>query len=121
MTRQRDVPQRVETLLQRVFEVAPRQLRDETRRGELDRWDSLGHLALIEALREEFAIDIPPELALSMDTVADVKRITSALLQGQTGGSVMDSDASAVQARPRERSPNTSAGTPGSVPAEWSP
>jgi len=86
MTRQRDVPQRVETLLQRVFEVAPRQLSDETRRGELDRWDSLGHLALIEALREEFAIDIPPELALRMDTVADVKRITSALLQGQTGG-----------------------------------
>jgi len=33
----------------------------------------------------------------------------------------MDSDASAVQARPRERTPNTSAGTPGSVPAEWSP
>ena len=78
MTRQRDVPQRVETLLQRVFEVAPRQLRDETRRGELDRWDSLGHLALGERWQLSSA--------LNMDTVADVKRITSALLQGQTGG-----------------------------------
>lgn len=79
------VSQRVDTLLQRVFEVGPRQLRDQTRRGDLDRWDSLGHLTLIEALREEFGLEIPPELALSMDTVDDIKRIMSTLLDGGTG------------------------------------
>ena len=85
MTAPSTVAQRVNALLQRVFEVGPRQLRDETRRGDLDRWDSLGHLTLIEALREEFGFDIPPELALSMDTVADIKRIMSALLDGGAG------------------------------------
>jgi acyl carrier protein len=80
MSAQRNVAQRVDALLQRVFEVGPRQLRDETRRGDLDRWDSLGHLTLIEALREEFGVDISPELALSMDTVADINRIMSMLL-----------------------------------------
>jgi acyl carrier protein len=79
------VSQRVDTLLQRVFEVGPGQLGDETRRGDLDRWDSLGHLTLIEALREEFGLDIPPELALSMDTVDDIKRIMSALQDGEAG------------------------------------
>lgn len=79
------VAQRVDTLLQRVFEVGPRQLHEGTRRGDLDRWDSLGHLSLIEELREEFGMDIPPELALSMDTVEDIKRIMTALLDGEAG------------------------------------
>jgi acyl carrier protein len=75
----------VNTLLERVFEVEPRQFRDDTRRGDLDRWDSLGHLSLIEALREEFGMDIPPERALDMETVADIKRIMGALLERQPG------------------------------------
>jgi citrate synthase len=86
MSAPRSVTQRVDTLLQRVFEVGPRQLRDQTRRGDLDRWDSLGHLTLIEALREEFGVDIPPEVALSMESVEDIKRIMSALLDGQARG-----------------------------------
>jgi acyl carrier protein len=85
MTVPRTVAQRVDTLFRRVFEVGPRQLRDESRRGDVDRWDSLGHLTLIEALREEFGVDIPPELALSMDTVADIKRIMGELLDGEAG------------------------------------
>jgi hypothetical protein len=30
-------------------------------------------------------MDIPPELALNMDTVADIKRIMSALADGEPG------------------------------------
>ena len=85
MTAPPTVEQRVNTLLGRVFEVGARQFREDTRRGDLDRWDSLGHLTLVEALREEFGIDIPPELALNMDTVADIKRIMSALADGGPG------------------------------------
>jgi acyl carrier protein len=85
MTAPLTVAQRVNTLFERLFEVGPRQFRDDTRRGDLDRWDSLGHLTLVEALREEFGRDIPPELALNMDTVADIKRIMSALLESQPG------------------------------------
>ncbi len=76
-----DVAGRVATVFQQVFEVKPDQLTDETRRGDFERWDSLGHLALIEALREHFSIDIPPEQALDMESVGDTKRIVSTLLE----------------------------------------
>lgn len=76
-----DVAGRVAAVFQEVFELRPDQLTDETRRGDFERWDSLGHLALIEALREHFSIDIPPEQALDMESVGDAKRIVSTLLE----------------------------------------
>ncbi len=70
----------VEALLASVFEERPEALTDGTRRGDLDRWDSLGHLRLVAALREAFAIEIPSEEALDMETVADIKRIVRSLI-----------------------------------------
>jgi acyl carrier protein len=67
------------TVIEETFQVPAAMITDETRRGDLDRWDSLGHLTLIEALRQRFGIEITPEDALEMDTVGDVKRIVVAL------------------------------------------
>ncbi len=69
----------IAVVFQRLFGLAPNQLNREIRRGQLERWDSLGHLDLLEALRTEFGIDIPPEQALDMETVADVERVVSSL------------------------------------------
>jgi len=66
-------------IFQRLFKVSPAEVRDDTRRGQLEQWDSLGHLELLEALRQEFQIDIPPEQAVDMETVRDVKRVVTAL------------------------------------------
>lgn len=66
--------QRIKLLFGRVFQVRPELISDETRRGALEQWDSLGHLNLLEALREEFDVEIPPEQALEMESVADIKR-----------------------------------------------
>ena len=71
---------RVRAIFQQLFEVAPEIINDQTRRGDLERWDSLGHLDLVETLRVEFQIDIRPEEALEMETVADIKRIISVWL-----------------------------------------
>jgi len=68
---------RVRAIFQQLFGVAPEIINDQTRRGDLERWDSLGHLDLVEALRVEFQIDIGPEEALEMETVADIKQIIS--------------------------------------------
>ena len=71
---------RVRAIFQQLFEVAPEIINDQTRRGDLERWDSLGHLDLVETLRVEFQIDIRPEEALEMETIADIKQIISVWL-----------------------------------------
>ncbi len=75
---------RIEAVIQRVFKLRSDQLRDDTRRGDVERWDSLGHLTLIEALRKTLAVEISPEQALDMETVADVKRIVTDLVNGES-------------------------------------
>ena len=71
---------RIRAIFQQLFDVGPGIINDQTRRGDLERWDSLGHLDLVETLRVEFQIDIRPEEALEMETVADIKRIINVWL-----------------------------------------
>ena len=63
----------------RVFSARPEDVDDQTRRGDLERWDSLGHLDLLGALMNEFQVEIPPELALEIESVADIKRVVTTL------------------------------------------
>ena len=63
----------------RVFSARPEDVDDQTRRGDLERWDSLGHLDLLGALMNEFQVEIPPELALEIESVADIKRVVITL------------------------------------------
>ena len=80
MLKENDVELMIKTIFLQVFEVSPGEITDQTRRGELERWDSLGHLVLLEALREEFRIEIEPEEALEMETIKDIKRLVSTLV-----------------------------------------
>ena len=73
---------RVREVIARVFQADPQAFNQETRRGDLEKWDSLGHLTLIEALCSEFEIEIPPEDALDMETVNDITRIVHTLVDG---------------------------------------
>jgi acyl carrier protein len=77
-----DLDRAVKTLFHRLFEVEPDSVTDQTRRGELERWDSLGHLDLLEAVRNEFGVDVQPEQALQMETFLDVKRTITELKAG---------------------------------------
>lgn len=71
---------RIKQIFADLFEVPADSVTDATRRGEFARWDSLGHLDLMEALRKEFGVTIPLESALEMETVGDIKRIVSSLV-----------------------------------------
>ncbi len=64
----------IKEIFQKLFKISQDEVDDETRRGHLETWDSLGHLDLVEALRGEFGLDISPERALDMETVKDIKR-----------------------------------------------
>ena len=79
MTKDHNLDTTIKAIFQRVFEVRPEEITDQARRGDLERWDSLGHLVLLEALQEEFHIEIPPEQALEMETVSDIKRVVTTL------------------------------------------
>jgi acyl carrier protein len=76
----------IKAIMGRIFEVRPEDITGKTRRRELERWDSLSHLALLTALQEEFHIEIPPALALEIETLEDIKRAVSSS-QGSTSPS----------------------------------
>lgn len=64
-------------IFQNLFDVAPGDLSEDTRRGTLLRWDSLGHLELLKSLQSTFGIKISPEQALDLMTVGDIKQLLS--------------------------------------------
>jgi acyl carrier protein len=74
----------IKAIFWRVFQIQPEEITDQTSWDDLEQWDSLGHLELLEALREAFHIDIPPEQAVEMRAVGDIKRMVSSL-QAHTG------------------------------------
>jgi acyl carrier protein len=71
---------KIKAVMARVFEVGPETITENTRRRQFERWDSLGHLALLGALQDEFHIEIPPNQALEMETLEDVKRAVASSL-----------------------------------------
>ncbi|MGH9389469.1 MAG: acyl carrier protein [Vicinamibacteria bacterium] len=81
MSDERKLAATIQRLFQELFDVPAERLTDKTRRGELERWDSLGHLRLVGELSDAFGIEIPPDSALEMETVEDIKRIVSGILE----------------------------------------
>jgi acyl carrier protein len=76
----RDLDEALRKVFAELFRVAPGELRDDTRRGELEGWDSLGHLDLVSELERRFAIELDPDRALEIETFADARRVLVALL-----------------------------------------
>jgi acyl carrier protein len=73
---------RIYSVFSRVLHVHLENISDQTCRGNLEEWDSLGHITLMEALSEEFKIDIPAEKALEISTIHDIKRVIQGLKDG---------------------------------------
>lgn len=63
---------RVIAVVARTLQVAPEQLSPSTARDDIEQWDSLGHILLIEELGKEFKFDVPAESALSIESVQDI-------------------------------------------------
>jgi acyl carrier protein len=53
------------------------ELDKDTRPEDIDAWDSLGHINIIEAIEEEFDVEIPPDVIMSIKSVGDIKSYLS--------------------------------------------
>jgi acyl carrier protein len=75
-----DLDARVRKIFGRLFPVDPAALTDSDRRGELQGWDSLGHLDLVTALENEFQVSIEADRALEIETFGEAKQVLAQLL-----------------------------------------
>ncbi len=85
-TKAHEHDQRIRAVISRVLRVPANQITDDLRRGAMEEWDSLGHVMLVSALGQEFSVQVTPEAALGMHTVADVLRIIGELTANRARG-----------------------------------
>jgi len=71
---------RLRKIFGELFPVDSASLSDDARRGELDGWDSLGHLDLVSEMEKQFSVQLDTDQALEIETFADAKRVLAALL-----------------------------------------
>ena len=49
--------------------------------GDIRGWDSLGHVALMAAIQDEFGAHVPVEEAIKVESIPDLAAILTALLE----------------------------------------
>jgi acyl carrier protein len=69
---------RVQRTMSDLFSLPPDRISLETSSEDLDAWDSMGHLMLVEALEQEFETQLTPEEVEGMKTVAAVVKVIDA-------------------------------------------
>ncbi len=75
-----EIDARLRKIYGELFRVDPDALADDVRRGELDGWDSIGHLDLVSALEKQFSVTLDVDQALEIETFGDAKRVLAALV-----------------------------------------
>lgn len=80
-----DLDQKMRKIFSELFRVDGASLSDDTRRGELEGWDSLGHLDLVSELENQFSVRIDEDRALEIETFGEAKAAISELLADAAG------------------------------------
>ncbi|PID79398.1 acyl carrier protein [bacterium DOLZORAL124_64_63] len=70
----------LKTLFLDVFEIDAEEYSDDLTYEDTPDWDSLGHMKMVAALTEEFAVDFDIEEVMAMESVAHIKRIVAGKL-----------------------------------------
>lgn len=66
---------RVRHIVATIFDVPSQDVTPRTARGELERWDSMGHLVLVLELEQEFGVQLLPEQVQRLNSVAEIAEI----------------------------------------------
>jgi acyl carrier protein len=69
------VQERIKAVFAQVFQVDPAQLHLTVSPSEIEGWDSFGHLALVEALQNEFRVEFELEDIAEMDNLEAIEDI----------------------------------------------
>jgi acyl carrier protein len=70
---------RLKALIAGLFTCDVSQLTDDVGPGDIPGWDSLGHVTLMAAIRQEFGTDVPVEEAIEVGSIADLAAILDRL------------------------------------------
>lgn len=67
-------------LMANLFRCDVAELTDDVGPGEIQGWDSLGHVALMAAIQEEFGTHVPVEDAIEVESISDLVTLLTTLL-----------------------------------------
>ena len=70
---------RLKKLAVALFQCDEADLADDVGPGDVRGWDSLGHVALMAAIQQEFGLHVPVEDAIEVETLAELADILEGL------------------------------------------
>ncbi|MSR08171.1 MAG: acyl carrier protein [Gammaproteobacteria bacterium] len=66
---------KLKALMADLFKCSPDELSDSTGPGDINGWDSLGHVSLMAEIQKQFGTHIPVEDAIEVESIADIVKI----------------------------------------------
>jgi acyl carrier protein len=69
---------RLHALIAEMLDTPEEQIAAETRRDQIETWDSLNHLQLVTAVEREFGIKLTMDEIAAANTAGDLDRLVSA-------------------------------------------
>lgn len=70
-----DTNTELKTLMANLFKCSIDELGDSTGPGDINGWDSLGHVSLMAEIQKHFGTHIPVEDAIEVESIADIVAI----------------------------------------------
>lgn len=69
------MPRKLFEVMGEVFNVDPASINDKTKQSDIEKWDSLNSLLLIDQLEREFNVKFSIDDIIDITTVGDIKNI----------------------------------------------
>ena len=70
-----EVKDRVIEIIAEVLEVQPSEISLDSTVGDFPKWDSLGHLNILQSVQDEYDIELAPEEIIDLEDVNDIIKI----------------------------------------------
>lgn len=70
-----ETKEKVVSIIAATLEVEPSQIALETSVGDFPKWDSLGHLTILQNIQDEFDIELEAEEIIELEDVNDIIKI----------------------------------------------
>ena len=74
------VQEKVIQVLVNILQVSPDKISTKTTSDDIEKWDSLNHINMIQALEQEFGIRYDQEQMVSMLSVEEIIEVTKEIL-----------------------------------------
>jgi acyl carrier protein len=81
MTMADNLKENLKLLMSSLFKCDTSELSDEVGPGDIQGWDSLGHVALMAEIQKQFGTHVPVEDAIEVESISDLVEILERLQQ----------------------------------------